>query len=161
KGRTEIPPGDSLQISVEFVPTSRGEQATVLNIHIADRLFPAQVIGHGVRRYLTASIITDECDTMTYIPGAETSGFITLTNPGDSLVTVGMPILTQSVVNLFRLADPTIFPLTLLPGETRQIELIFAPIRESREMVTVGFPNTGDTAAAATLCFIARSRFLS
>lgn len=161
KGRVEIPPGDSLQICVEFVPTVRGDESAVLNIHIADRTFPAQVIGHAVRRYLTASIISNECDTITYVPGAETSGFITLTNPGDSLVTVEMPILTQSVVNLFRLADPTLFPLTLLPGETRQIEVIFAPVRESREAVTVGFPNNGDTSAAVTLCFIARSRFLS
>ncbi len=161
KGRAAIPPGDSLLVCLEFVPNARGTETGTAVIHLADKAYPAQVIAHGVRRYVTASTITSECDTVIFVPDAEISGFIRLENPGDSLVRLTLPTLTQSVAGLFRLADPSVFPLDLLPGESRTIEIIFSPARESRESVTVNFPNNGDTAAAATLCFVARSRYLA
>ncbi|MCB0713039.1 MAG: choice-of-anchor D domain-containing protein [Ignavibacteriae bacterium] len=161
KGRASIPPGDSLLVCLEFAPSRRGIETGVATIHLAGRAFPAQVIAQGVRRYLTASTITSECDTVIFAPETEISGFIRIENLGDSVVRTTLPKLTQSVAGLFRLADPSIFPLDLLPGESRLIEIIFSPARESRESVTVTFPNNGDTAAAVTLCFVARSRYLA
>lgn len=160
KGRAVIPPGDSLRVCVEFTPDERGTVGGVATIHLANRAYPAQIIGHGVRRYVTASVISSECDTVVFIPDTEISGFIRLENPGDSAVQVLLPTLSQSVAGLFRLADPSIFPLDLLPGETRLIEIIFSPARETRESVTLSFPNNGDTAASASLCFVTRSRYL-
>lgn len=161
KGRAAIPPGDSLLVCIEFAPDAQGNYSGVATVHLASRAFPAQIIGKGVRRFMTASVITAECDTVTYAPGATISGVIRIMNPGDSDVIVTLPVLTQGTAGLFSLADSALYPLKLAPGESRLIEIIFAPARESRENVTVAFPNDGDTAAAATLCFIARSRFLS
>lgn len=161
KGRASIPPGDSLRVCIEFAPQAQGDFSGVATIHLASRAFPAQIIGKGVRRFMTASVITAECDTVIYAPGATISGFIRIANPGDSDVIMTLPVLTQGVAGFFSLADSSLYPLTLAPGESRLIEIVFAPSRESRENVTVTFPNNGDTAATATLCFIARSRFLS
>ena len=161
KGRASIPPGDSLLVCVLFDPIAQGSTSTVLSIHLAARTFPAQIIGQGVRRRVQASVLTAECDTIAYAPGAAISSFITLRNTGDSAVRVDLPVLSQSVIGLFEVADPSLFPLTLQPGETRQIEIVFRPIRESREEVVVTFPNNGDTTAAVSLCVVARSRFLS
>lgn len=161
KGRASIPPGDSLRVCVEFDPDNRQLYSGQVTMHIANRALPGQIIGTGVRRFMTAAVLTEDCDTVLYEPGAEISGFVRIENPGDSTVRVLAPTLAQSVADLFRLADPTIFPLTLLPGESRLIEIIFSPARESAESVTVNFPNNGDTAAAADLCFIARSRYLN
>jgi len=160
-GRVSIPPGDSLRLCVEFTPTQQGNVAGSATIHLGNRAFPTQVIGKGVRRYVMASVLTTECDTVIYQPGVAHSSFVRLTNPGDSVVTVTMPLLAQSVSGLFHLADSAIFPLDLTPGESRLVEVVFTPARESRENVTVTFPNNGDTVASVSLCFIARSRFLS
>lgn len=161
RGRSAIPPGDSLEVCVEFAPGERGEVAAAVRVHLADREFPGQTIARGVRRFVTAATVSAECDTVVYAPGTEVSGFIRLENPGDSVVTVSSVTITQSALGLFRLADPSIFPLTLLPGESRLVEVIFSPVRESREAATLTFENNGDTAAAVDLCFVARSRFLS
>lgn len=160
RGRASIPPGDSLEVCLEFAPGARGEEAAAVRVHLAGRTFPGQTIARGVRRYVTASTVTAGCDTITYEPGSEVSGFIRLENPGDSVVTVSNAVITQSALNLFRLADPTQLPIVLLPGESVLLEVIFAPVRESRETATIAFTNDGDTAAAVDLCFVARSRFL-
>lgn len=161
KGRSAIPPGDSLEVCVEFEPDSRGLFAAAVRVHLAGRTFPGETIARGVRRFLTATVVSEECDTVTYQPGLEISGFVRLDNPGDSVVSVTNATITQSALGLFRLADPTIYTITLLPGESRLIEVIFAPVRESRETATITFENDGDTAAAVDLCFVARSRFLA
>ncbi len=161
KGRSAIPPGDSLEVCVEFAPDQRGDVAAAVRVHLADREFPGQTVARGVRRFVTATTVSAECDTVVYAPGTEISGFIRLENPGDSAVTASSATITQSALGLFRLADPSIFPLTLLPGESRLVEVIFSPVRESREAATLTFQNNGDTAAAVDLCFVARSRFLS
>lgn len=160
-GRVSVPLGDSLRICVEFAPGTQGFVDATATMHIAARSFPLQVTGRGVRRYLTASILSSECDTVLFAPGAEISGFISLENRGDTVVHVDAPVLKSSVATMFRLANPALFPADMNPGETMQVEVIFSPQRESREVVTVEFPNNGDTATNAALCFIARSRYLS
>ncbi len=161
KGRVQILPGDTLVVCVEFAPDARGISSASANVHIAQRTFAGQIFGRGVRRYMTAAAVAVDCDTVTYAQGVESSGFITVENPGDTLLTVQQPIITASTPGLFRVDDASLFPLVLLPGERRQIEIVFTPQRETREVATVAFPNNGDTAAAAALCFVARSRYLS
>ncbi len=161
KGRSSIPPGDSLEVCIEFEPSVRGDASTAVRVHLAGRTFPGETIARGVRRYVTATTVSAECDTVVYAPETEVSGFIRLENPGDSPVRVTDGTITQGALGLFRLADPTIFPLDLQPGEFRLVEVIFSPIRESRESATITFENDGDTTAAVDLCFVARSRFLS
>ncbi|MEP7220420.1 MAG: choice-of-anchor D domain-containing protein, partial [Bacteroidota bacterium] len=133
----------------------------VATIYIAARSFPLQVIGRGIRRYLIASVISSECDTVLYAPGVETSAMIQLENRGDTVVHIDAPTLKAAATGLFRFASPTIFPLDLPPGGMLQVEVIFSPQRESGEVAVVDFPNNGDTLAGASLCFIARSRYLS
>lgn len=161
KGRSSIAPGDSLEVCIEFEPTARGDAATAVRVHLAGRTFPGQTIARGVRRYVSATTVSSECDTVVYAPDTEVSGFIRLENPGDSPVNVTDGTITQGALGLFRLADPTIFPIDLQPGEFRLVEVIFSPVRESRESATITFVNNGDTTAAVDLCFVARSRFLS
>lgn len=160
-GRVSVPPGDSLRICVEFAPGVQGFADATATMHIAARSFPLQVTGRGVRRYLTASVLSSECDTVLFAPGAEISGFISLENRGDTVVHVDAPVLKSSIATMFRLANPALFPLDMNPGDALQIEVIFSPQRESQEVVTVQFPNNGDTATNAALCFVARSRYLS
>ena len=161
RGRASIAPGDSLEVCIEFEPSARGDVATAVRVHLAGRTFPGQTIARGVRRYITATTVSAECDTVVYAPGTEVSGFVRLENPGDSPVTVRGGTITQSALELFQLADPTIFPFDLLPGDFRLVEVTFSPVRESRESATITFDNDGDTTAAVDLCFVARSRFLS
>lgn len=160
-GRTTIAPGDSLEICVELAPTLQGPLTADASIHVGTRRFGVQVLGRGTRRFAVATTVTAECDTMSFSPGAETSGTIRLENRGDTVVTLELPSIAASEPGLFRLADPGAFPMTLARGASATVDVIFAPQRESREVVTLAFPNDGDTAVAASLCFIARSRYLS
>ncbi|HVZ41848.1 MAG TPA: choice-of-anchor D domain-containing protein [Candidatus Kapabacteria bacterium] len=160
-GRAAIAPGDSLRICVEFAPDSQGIDQATATIHIAARSFPLQVLGKGIRRYLTASPLTSDCDTVLFAPGVETSGFIGLQNPGDTVVHADVPTLKASANGLFRLANPALFPADIPPHGSISVEVIFSPQRESQETVVADFPNNGDTVARASLCFVARSRYLS
>jgi hypothetical protein len=160
-GRVTIGPGDSLLVCVEFAPSAQGITTADASIHIASRRFGVPVLGRGLRRYAVASTITDECDTVMFSPGVETTGTIRLENRGDTTITIDAPAIAASSNGLFRVADPGRFPITLAPRDASTVDVIFAPQRESREVATLSFPNDGDTAITATLCFIARSRYLS
>ena len=160
-GRARIAPGDSLEVCVEFAPTAQGAVSADASIHIASRRFGVQVLGIGARRYGVATALVVECDTMKYAPGAESSGTIRLENRGDTAITIQAPVIVASAPGLFRLADPGRFPMMLARRETATVDVIFAPQRESREVATLTFANDGDTAMAASLCFVARARFLS
>jgi hypothetical protein len=160
-GRSRVAPGDSLEVCIEFSPSAQGPVTADAAIHIASRRFALQLLGGGTRRYGVATTISSECDTMSYAPGSETSGTIRLENRGDTAITIQAPTITASAPELFRLADPSLFPLTLGRGEAATLDVIFAPQRESREVATLAFANDGDTAISAAVCFVARSRYLS
>jgi hypothetical protein len=159
-GRVTIPPGDTLKVCVEFLPTARGAAISSMDVHLADRNYPIVLDGVGVRRFATATTASG-CDTITHVPGTSHSAFVTLRNPSDRPVTITQADFNASTAGLFALADPTILPLTLLPGESKLVEVLFTPQREATERATVSFVNDGDTATAASLCFIVRSRYLS
>ncbi len=159
-GRVTIQPGDTLQVCVKFAPRSRGVALAALAVNLAGRNFPIAVDGIGIRRFATVLAIS-ECDTVTAIPGTSQSTFMTLRNPGDRPVTITQAVFNASVAGLFALADPTILPLTLLPGQSFPVEILFTPQREATERGTVTFTNDGDTATVADLCFVVRSRYLS
>lgn len=160
QGRVRVAPDDSLVVCVEFQPEARGAALASLTVHIASRSFPLALTGTGIRRFATVAAPTD-CDTVTIAPGDSLTRFVTLFNPGDRPVTISAVDFTASVNGLFDLADPSVLPLTLAPGETLPVEVKFKPQREATERVAVDFVNDGDTATVAQLCFVLRSRFLA
>jgi hypothetical protein len=160
-GRTTIAPGDSLEICLEFAPRAQGIATADASLHIGARRIAVQTLGRGARRYGIASALASNCDTVSAATGAEGVGTIRLDNRGDTALTIGTPSLAASADGLFRLSDPARFPMTLAPGESATVDVIFSPVRESRESVTLTFPNDGDTTITASLCFVARARTLA
>ncbi len=159
-GRVAVAPGDSLVVCVEFSPRERGSSVASVSVHIAARTFPIGVAGTGIRRYAIASSMP-ECDTLSIAPGDSITRFITVFNPGDRAVTITAAAVTAGIDGMCALADPSILPLSLAPGETIVVEIAFKPQREATERATIEFINNGDTATRSELCFVLRSRFIS
>ena len=158
-GRVAVAPGDSLVVCVEFSPRERGSSVASVTVHIAARTFPVGISGTGIRRYAIASSLP--CDTLAIAPGDSITRFITVFNPGDRPVTITGATITAGVEGLFMLADPSVLPLEIAPGETAVVEIAFKPEREATERATVEFINNGDTATRSELCFVLRSRFIA
>ncbi len=160
-GKSMLAPGDSLRICAEFQPTAQGPAQATATLHVGSRAFGLQMIGRGLRRYAIATVLQGDCDTVEYTAGVETSGFVAITNPGDTVVHLDLPLLHASANGLFRLANPTAFPMDLAPGAVVTVEVIHTPKREARELLTMDFPNNGDTITNTTLCFVTRARYLA
>ncbi len=159
-GRVAVAPGDSLIVCVEFFPRQRGSSVASVTVHIASRTFPIGIAGTGIRRYAVASSMPD-CDTLSIAPGDSLTRFVTLFNPSDRPVTITGAAITAGVDGLFMLADPSVLPLVIAPGQTIAVEIAFKPQREATEKAVVEFINNGDTATRSELCFVLRSRFIS
>ncbi|MBC8144304.1 MAG: choice-of-anchor D domain-containing protein, partial [bacterium] len=160
-GRATIQPGEKLTICVEFAPSQQIPSSATASIHLASRTFPLQVLGRGIRRYAVGSTFPITCDTVTYAPGVEVPREILIENPGDEVVVITAAQIVASAPGLFRIADPSLFPVTLQPGATFRFTVIYAPSRESREIATIGVANDGDSTIAIQMCVVTRSRYLS
>lgn len=160
-GRAVIAPGDTLRICVEFAPAQQGAAGANASMHIASRTFPLQVLGRGIRRLAVGSTFPATCDTITYAPGVEIPREILIENTGDTVVTITLAQIIASTPGLFRIADPSLFPIVLRPGESFRFVVIYAPQRESQETATINVPNDGDSAISIQLCMVTRSRYLS
>lgn len=159
-GRVAVAPGDSLVVCVDFTPVERGSSIASVTVHIAARTFPVGLAGTGIRRYAVASSMA-ECDTLSIAPGDSTMRVVTLFNPSDRTVEITGTSIAASANGLFDLADPTVLPLAIAPGQTVALDIVFRPQREATERAVIDFLSNGDTATRSTLCFVLRSRFLS
>ncbi len=158
-GQVSVDPGQVLQVCVEFEPDARGADIGAITAHLADRTFPITASGIGVVRRIDA--FAPSCDTISVRPGDSVATFVVLRNPGDRVVTITSVDFTASAPNLFWLADPSILPLTIVPGDEATVEVTFSPQREATEHATATFSFEGGGSTDAELCYIARSRAIS
>ncbi len=157
KGRVRIPPGDSLQVCIQFNPSIRNREAGSLLVHISKSGYPCNLTGKGILKYITGKSYNG-CDTVNYIVGSVYNSYLTLDNPGDLTVNITSFTLSGGSQNLFSVKQTT--PFQMLKGETKTIPVEFSPTSEGTFLVNVSIVHDGiaDSLKFLPVCFVVRSK---
>ena len=155
-GRTAVPPGEELEVCIEFTPTQRGAVAGSATMHIGPRSYSAAVIGNGIRT--VAEIQSTPCDTISAQRGEQITLTAVFENSGDRDVTITDIQLATSIAGIAVLADPTDVPFTISPQEVRVIDVILTIQREGLEQIQISATSNSDTDVEGALCVVVRAR---
>ena len=159
-GRVKLPPDSTLTVCVKFIPNARQVFGAGAIIHISDRSYPVSLTGKGIRGFISTTSQIN-CDTVKVAPGDSLVYQLVVSNNSDLDVKIDSTIIQTSLGGTFKLKNPSQFPITMSPGQTQTVEIIFKPQREAQEQGTVKYVNNGDTVCIANLCFVPRNRSIN
>lgn len=120
-GHVVLPPGAYHEVTVEAAPTVPGTYDAVLNLLVGCASVPLSVT--AVLPLEACAVSPPDADLGAVILGRSASLVLTVTNTGN----VDLPLNPQLPAGMFHLIGAT-DPSTLLPGESRQFEIKFAPL---------------------------------
>ncbi|HGG59843.1 MAG TPA: OmpA family protein, partial [Gammaproteobacteria bacterium] len=127
-----LAPGDSCEVAVQFEPVATGLNATNLTIDSSAGPASASMAGEGLpspEPVLSAAPDTVVLPT-TPVNSASAAGSATLSNIGESPLTISQISLDGPAPNEFTIDDSDCADKTLAPGESCTLKASFNPTRE-------------------------------